>query len=117
MRSRALWGAVAMSACAVAIGACGGDSGGGGGGGGAAGGSPADQVKGAKVIEPNSMDKPPKGTIKYCQGNDTTGYAVAKVAAFNKKFGAYGYKVTLTEFPASADQQRAQFIQRQQAKS
>ena len=112
MRSRSLW--VAAAACAVAVGACGGDSGG---GGAAAGGDPAAQVEGAKVIDPKSMDNPPKGTIKYCQGKDTTGDAVAKVAAFNKKFGPQGYKATLTEFPASADQQRAQFIQRQQAKS
>src|SRR4051794_6321604 len=116
MRSRALWGAVA--ACAVAIGACGGSSGGGGGGGGSAeGGTPAEQVKGAKQIDPKSMDNPPKGTIKYCQGKDTTGAGHAIVDEFNKKFGSQGYKATLTEFPASADQQRAQFIQRQQAKS
>jgi multiple sugar transport system substrate-binding protein len=98
----------------VVVGACGGGSSG---GGSATGGNPADQVKGAKVIDPKSMDNPPKGTIKYCQGKDTTGDAVAKVAAFNKKFGSQGYKVTLTQFPADAGQQRSQFIQRQQAKS
>src|SRR4051794_11855503 len=114
MRSRAVLSAAAI--CAFAVGACGSSSNSSGGGG-ASGGNPADQVKGAKVIDVNSMKSPPKGTIKYCQGKDTTGDAVAKVAAFNKKFGSQGYKVTLTEFPASADQQRAQFIQRQQAKS
>jgi multiple sugar transport system substrate-binding protein len=112
MNSRALWGAVA--ACAVAIGACGGDSGG---GGGASGGDPAAQVEGAKVIDPKSMDSPPKGTIKYCQGKDTSGKGHELIKQFNAKYGPEGYKVTLTEFPASADQQRAQFVQRQQAKS
>ena len=69
------------------------------------------------MIDAKAMDSPPKGTVKYCQGKDTTGSAKAVVADFNKKFSAQGYKATLTEFPASADQQRAQFIQRQQAKS
>jgi multiple sugar transport system substrate-binding protein len=63
------------------------------------------------------MDKPPKGTVKYCQGKDVTGSGKKVVADFNAKFGAQGYKATMTEFPASADQQRSQFIQRQQAKS
>jgi multiple sugar transport system substrate-binding protein len=63
------------------------------------------------------MNSPPKGTIKYCQGKDTNGSAHALIKAFNAKYGSQGYKATLTEFPASADQQRAQFIQRQQAKS
>src|SRR6476659_4389531 len=31
------------------------------------------KVSGAKVIDPNSMNNPPKGTITYCQGKDTTG--------------------------------------------
>ncbi len=112
MRSRALWGAV--GACALAFAACGGDDGG---GGGAAGGDESAQVEGAKVIDPKSMENPPKGTIKYCQGKDTTGIAKQLIKDFNAEFGADGYKATLTEFPASADQQRQQFIQRQQAKS
>ena len=31
------------------------------------------KVEGAKVIDPKSLDNPPKGTVKYCQGKDTTG--------------------------------------------
>src|SRR3954452_19115297 len=111
MRSRAGWGALA--ACALALSACGGGRSGGGGG---SGGSSA-QVKGAKDIDVKSMESTPKGTIKYCQGKDTTGAGHAIVDEFNKKFGSQGYKAPLTEFPASADQQRAQFIQLQQAKS
>jgi len=114
MRSRAGWSAVAV--CAVALSACG-SSGSSGGSGGGSGGSPAEQVKGAKVIDAKSLNSPPKGTIKYCTGKDTSGNAHAVVKEFNAKYGSQGYKASLTEFPASADQQRAQFIQRQQAKS
>jgi multiple sugar transport system substrate-binding protein len=116
------FGLGAMFACCVVLAACGGDDNGGGGGGGGGGASTSSggggvKVEGAKVIDPKSLENPPKGTVKYCQGKDTTGDGKAKVALFNEKFGSQGYKATLTEFPASADQQRSQFIQRQQAKS
>jgi trehalose/maltose transport system substrate-binding protein len=97
----------------VLVAACGGSSGGSSSGG--TGGS--GKVSSAKVIDPNSRNTPPKGTIHYCTGKDTTGAAHAVVKEFNAKYGGQGYKVSLTEFPASADQQRSQFIQRQQAKS
>ncbi|MEA2492377.1 MAG: trehalose/maltose transport system substrate-binding protein [Thermoleophilaceae bacterium] len=107
------FGLGALLACLVVlVGACGSDSGGSGGGSGG-----TKKISGAKVIDTKAMASPPKGTIKYCQGKDTTGSGKQVVADFNKKFGSQGYKATLTEFPASADQQRAQFIQRQQAKS
>jgi trehalose/maltose transport system substrate-binding protein len=109
----------AVFICCVVLAACGssnsGSSSGGGGGASTSGGGT--EVKGAKVIDPKSMDNPPKGTVKYCQGKDTTGDAKAKVKLFNDKYASQGYKATLTEFPADAGQQRAQFIQRQQAKS
>ena len=114
----------AVFICCVVLAACGssnsGSSSGGGGGGGSSSstsGGGGVKVEGAKVIDPNSLNNPPKGTIKYCQGKDTTGSAKALIKDFNAKYGAQGYKATLTEFPASADQQRTQFIQRQQAKS
>jgi trehalose/maltose transport system substrate-binding protein len=117
------FGIGAVLACCVALAACGGsdnDSGGGGGGGGGAStssGGGGVKVEGAKVIDAKSLDNPPKGTVKFCQGKDTTGIGKQVVKDFTTKYGAQGYKATLTEFPASADQQRAQFIQRQQAKS
>jgi multiple sugar transport system substrate-binding protein len=110
---RGLGLAAMATACAVTVGACGGGSSSSSGGGGGSSGS----VKGAKVIDANSFKSPPKGTVKYCQGKDTTGIAHQLIKDFNAKYGSAGYKATLTEFPASADQQRAQFIQRQQAKS
>jgi trehalose/maltose transport system substrate-binding protein len=104
--------AALLAVClAVVVAACGSDSGGGGGGG------SEKKISGAKAVDPASMDSPPKGTIHYCQGKDTNGAAHKLVDEFNKKYGGQGWKVALTEFPASADQQRAQFIQRQQAKS
>jgi multiple sugar transport system substrate-binding protein len=106
----------AVFGCAAFVAACGGGGSSSGGSGGGGGGG-QQQISGAKVIDPASMKNPPKGTVKYCQGKDTTGDAHAKIKAFNAKYGSQGYKATLTEFPASADQQRTQFIQRQQAKS
>src|SRR3954471_372216 len=104
--------AALLAVClAAVVAACGSDSVGGGGSG------SEKKNTGAKVIDPASMDSPPKGTIHYCQGKDTNGAAHQVVADFNAKYASAGYKVVLTEFPASADQQRAQFIQRQQAKS
>jgi trehalose/maltose transport system substrate-binding protein len=113
----------AVFICCVVLAACGSSnnssSSGGGGGGGAStsGGGGGVKVVGAKVIDAKSLDSPPKGTVKFCQGKDTTGIGKQVVKDFTTKYGAQGWKATLTQFPASADQQRAQFIQRQQAKS
>ena len=122
MRGRfGLGAALAVSACALVVAACGGSdsssSSSGGGGGSSSSASGGITVTGAKVIDPASMDNPPKGTIHYCTGKDTNGAAHQLIKDFNSKYSSAGYKAVLTEFPASADQQRAQFIQRQQAKS
>jgi multiple sugar transport system substrate-binding protein len=113
---------LALSVCALIVAACGGggDSGGGGGGGGGGasssggGGATQQQTKGVKAIDPASMNGA-KGTVTYCVGKDTTGATHAWVDAFNAK--KTGVTVKLREFPPSADAQRTQFIQRQQAKS
>jgi multiple sugar transport system substrate-binding protein len=112
-----LWLCAAF-ACALLIGACGGDDDDGGGGGGGGGGAASEEkgsTEGAKVIDPSLMDSA-KGEVKYCQGKDTSGNATEMVKRFNEQFGP-DLKATLVEFPASADEQRNQFIQRQQAKS
>jgi multiple sugar transport system substrate-binding protein len=94
---------------------CGGDDdGGGGGGGGGAASTGGNQTEGAKVIDPNSM-KGAKGNITYCLGKDTTGFVNTTVKDFNAAYPDITLKVV--EFPTSADEQRNQFIQRQQAKS
>ena len=102
-----------LLACGVFVAACGSDNGGGGGGGAT---SSSGSTEGAKVIDPKSMDGA-KGTVKFCQGKDTTGAVAALKKNFNKKFASQGLKMEFVEFPASADEQRNQFIQRQQAKS
>src|SRR3954453_4113744 len=101
-----------LLACGALIAGCGGggDDGTGGGGG------SASRTEGAKVIDPASM-KGAKGTVKFCQGKDTTGAVAALKKNFNAKFASQGLKMQFVEFPASADEQRNQFIQRQQAKS
>ena len=105
-------GIAVLSAIALAVTACGSSSSSSGGGS-----SSGASVSGAKVINVSSMTNPPKGTITFCQGKDTTGIGHDLVASFNAKYAAQGWKAQLVEFPASADQQRAQFIQRQQAHS
>ncbi len=101
--------------CGAFVAACGDDSSSSGGGG-ASGGGEAGTTEGAKKIDPASMDSA-KGEVTYCQGKDTSGNAHYMVDEFNKKFGGDGLKAKLVEFPAAADEQRNQFIQRQQAKS
>ena len=106
-------------ACGGFVAACGSDSsssGGGGSSGGSSGSSGSGQTKGAKVIDVKAMDSA-KGTVTYCQGKDTSGNAHYMIDAFNKKYSSQGLTAKLNEFPASADEQRNQFIQRQQAKS
>jgi multiple sugar transport system substrate-binding protein len=115
------FGLGAVFACCVVLAACGSsnnsNTSGGGGGASTSGGGGGVEVKGAKVIDPASMSNPPKGTVKYCTGKDTPGSGKELIKEFNAKYGGQGWKATMTEFPADADQQRAQFIQRQQAKS
>jgi multiple sugar transport system substrate-binding protein len=98
------------------VAACGSDSNSGSssGGGGSSGTKSTGETKGAKVIDVKSMDGA-KGSVTYCQGKDTSGNVVAGV----KKFNAMntGVTVKLLEFSTSADEQRAQFVQRQEAKS
>ena len=70
----------------------------------------------AKVIDPKSMEGA-KGTVTYCTGKDTTGETKDWSRRFNEKFKDQGLQAKVVEFPASADEQRNQFVQRQEAKS
>jgi multiple sugar transport system substrate-binding protein len=108
----------AAAASAVLIGgtlvaACGGGSSGGGGGG-SSGSQSTGQITGAKVIDVNSMNNA-KGDVTLCMGKDTSGDKTALVKQFNQQNPNIHAK--LLEFSTSADEQRAQFVQRQQAKS
>jgi multiple sugar transport system substrate-binding protein len=57
------------------------------------------------------------GTVTYCTGKDTSGDKKAGVERFSKEFEAQGLSAKLLEFPESADEQRNQFVQRQEARS
>jgi multiple sugar transport system substrate-binding protein len=108
------WKRVVAGVCssAVVLAGCG-DDGGGSGGGGGGGGEDA-KITGNKVIDPGSMDNA-KGNVSFCTGKDTSGSKTAGVKAFNQ--ANPGLKVKLIEFPESADEQRNQFVQRQEAKA
>jgi multiple sugar transport system substrate-binding protein len=112
-RHVAIWlGCVALMGGLLS--ACGDDDDGGGGG--SSGGTSTGSTSGAKTIDPASMDGA-KGEVTYCTGKDTSGAQKASVKQFNAKFKSQGLSAKLLEFPESADEQRNQFVQRQEAKS
>ena len=113
-------GAVAVLVVAMLVTACGGGDGGGSGGGASDGGgggeSQSAATKNAKVIDLASIQGA-TGRVTYCTGKDTTGETKAWSKRFNAKHKAQGLSVKILEFPASADAQRQQFVQRQEAKA
>jgi multiple sugar transport system substrate-binding protein len=68
----------------------------------------------AKVVDVASMENA-KGDIAFCMGKDVSGQMDAPVKSFNEENPDINLK--LIEFSTSADEQRAQFVQRQEAKS
>jgi multiple sugar transport system substrate-binding protein len=108
--------ATAAIVLGLATASCGGDDGGGGGGGGSTSADEGRQVKNARVIDLASMDGA-KGRVTYCTGKDTTGETKEWSKRFNAKYKAQGLSVRIFEFPASADEQRNQFVQRQEARA
>ena len=62
-----------------------------------------------------AMANSPKGTVTWCIGKDTTG-AFAQVIKLYEQAHP-GVTVKLLQLPTSADQQRTQIVQREQAKS
>ena len=102
----------ACVALAAGVGACGGDDDSGGSGGGST--SETGSTEGAKVIDVKSMDNA-KGDVTVCMGKDTSGDIKQAIKDFNAQNN--GVTVKLVEFSTSADEQRAQFVQRQEAKS
>lgn len=107
VRKHLFW-AVATTSAALFAAACGGGGGGGN----------ANGVKGvgasAKTIDPSQAQNA-KGTVTWCIGKDTTGAFSQVVALFNR--ANPGLTAKLVELPTSADQQRTQLVQREQAKS
>lgn len=104
-----------MLCCVVLCGgaflaACGDDDG----GGGSAGGGGSGATEGAKTIDVASMEGA-KGNVTVCMGKDTGGDVTAAIKAFNAQNN--GVTAKILEFSTSADEQRQQFVQRQEAKS
>jgi multiple sugar transport system substrate-binding protein len=97
-------------ACGVFVAACGDDEGDSGGG--------TDQetgaTEGAKAIDPASMDSA-SGDVTFCLGKDTSGDKTAAIKTFNEQNP--DVNAEMLEFSTSADEQRTQFVQRQEAKS
>src|ERR671915_205064 len=98
-------------ACAVFVAACGEDEGDGGGPG---GGEETGATEGARAIDPASMEGA-SGDVTYCLGKDTSGDKTAAIERFNEQNP--DMNATMLEFSTSADEQRTQFVQRQEAKS
>jgi multiple sugar transport system substrate-binding protein len=112
VRTRML--AAPVAALALFVGACGGDDNGGGGGGTQ---EAAGVTKGVAKAPTLAASEQAKGSVTFCLGKDTAGNQTAAVKDFNAKFKAQGLSAKLLEFPTSADEQRNQFVQRQEAKS
>jgi multiple sugar transport system substrate-binding protein len=109
MRAGREWALVPVLALVAGIGGCGGSGG--------SGTATPSKASGAKVIDVAALDRPATGTVRWCAAKDISGAFHSALAGFNAKFASQGLKAQLIEFPTSADEQRAQFIQRQQAKS
>jgi multiple sugar transport system substrate-binding protein len=122
MVSRKRFATALVVALAMFVVACGGSDNGGGstsGGGGAASTAAQDTgvTKGVKKAPTVAASQNAKGNVTFCLGKDTSGNQTAAVKDFNTKYGGQGLTAKLLEFPTSADEQRNQFVQREEAKS
>jgi multiple sugar transport system substrate-binding protein len=105
----------ALLAALLLLAGCGGDDEGGDTGGG--GSQDTGATEDAKAAPSLEESKDASGEVKFCLGKDTSGNQTESVKRFNAQFGDKGLTAKLTEFPESADEQRNQFVQRQQAKA
>jgi multiple sugar transport system substrate-binding protein len=120
MVSRKRFAVALVAAVAMFVVACGSSNNGGstGGGGGTAASTQSSGItKGVAKAPTLAASKDATGNVTFCLGKDTSGNQTAAVKKFNAKFKAQGLSAKLLEFPTSADEQRNQFVQRQEAKS
>jgi multiple sugar transport system substrate-binding protein len=106
---------VALAGAALLAAGCGGDDSTSGGSSSSSSGSGV--TKGAKVAPPLDEAKGAKGTVTFCAGKDNSGGYHDAVSRFNERYSSQGLTAKLVEFPNGSDEQRAQAIQRLQAKS
>jgi multiple sugar transport system substrate-binding protein len=71
-------------------------------------------INGGAAVTP-AMAGNPSGSVTWCIGKDTTGAFSQVVSLYNQSHP--NVHVKLLELPTSADQQRTQLVQREQAKS
>ncbi len=109
-KGRAAW-VTLLGCCALGVAACGDGDGGGGGG---RTGQATGPTSGAKVIDVDAMNDA-EGTVTVCQEKDLSGNVTEAIKKFNAQHN--GVTVKLVLLAAKADEQRAHFIQRQEAKS
>jgi multiple sugar transport system substrate-binding protein len=108
---------VALAMFVVACGSDDNESSGGGGGGTTSTAAATGVTKGVAKAPTVAASKDATGNVTFCLGKDTSGNQTAAVKDFNAKNKASGLTAKLLEFPTSADEQRNQFVQRQEAKS
>jgi multiple sugar transport system substrate-binding protein len=111
--------AALVTATALFVVACGSSDNGGGTSAGDGGASTQETGVTKGVAKAPTLDaaKGATGSVTYCTGKDTSGAQKESVKQFNAKFKSQGLSAKLLEFPESADEQRNQFVQRQEAKS
>jgi multiple sugar transport system substrate-binding protein len=114
MTARRSMAPAVLVALALFVAACGSSNDNGSGGGSTAGKA---ATSGVKVAPTLAESKGATGNVTYCTGKDTSGAQKVSVKQFNQKYASQGLKAKLLEFPESADEQRNQFIQREEAKS
>jgi multiple sugar transport system substrate-binding protein len=105
-----------LAGSALLAGGCGGDDNGGSGGGSTST-SSTGVTKGAKVAPTLDEAKDATGSVTFCAGKDNSGGYHDAVDRFNERYKSQGLTAKLVEFPNGSDEQRAQAIQRLQAKS
>ena len=111
MRASALKCGIVMW-LALALVACGGEDDGGGGPAGEQG-----ATEGAKAAPTLEQARSAKGDVNFCSGKDTSGGYTDAIERFNKRYAGQRLRAKLVEFPTGSDNQRAQAIQRLEAKS
>jgi multiple sugar transport system substrate-binding protein len=103
----------ALAVLALALAACGGDDE----SEAPADGEPRGATAGAKVAPTLAAAQDATGNVTFCSSKDASGALTQGVKDFNARFRAAGLRAKLLEFPADTGESRAQFIQRQRARS
>jgi multiple sugar transport system substrate-binding protein len=103
----------ALAVLALAFAACGSDDA----GDAAAGDEEKGATAGAKVAPTLQAAQDATGDVTFCSSKDSSGALTQGVKDFNARFRAAGLQAKLLEFPADTGESRAQFIQRQRARS